>query len=109
MQPMPQPVSGRKNLTLWLMILGYVLVAAAGGIGIYRRNRIIEAQQLKLAESARENDELRRRLKELPAQPPEPQPAAPLEPNSRTPRPSDPSDALTVPEKNTRRLHESVM
>ncbi len=110
MLPMPPSVPARNNITLRLTVLAYVLLLAAAGIAIYRENRVISRQAVQLSQSAKENDELRRRLKEpIPASPaPQAAPPSPA-PYSSTPHaPGSATEALALAEQRAQRFQESL-
>jgi hypothetical protein len=78
----------RKTIPLWFTVVAFLLLLAAAGVAIYRQAHTISGQASQLSERAKENDALRRQLRELSATPTAPAASEPAPaPSSTMPRP----------------------
>ncbi len=107
---MPHSATARNSVTLWLTVAVCVALLAAAGIAIYREYGVIANQAAQLAEHAKENDALRRRVQELSAAPAGPAVSEPAPtPHSAARRESGPTaEALAQAEQRAQRLQESL-
>jgi DNA repair exonuclease SbcCD ATPase subunit len=100
----------RKTIPLWFTVVAFLLLLAAAGVAIYRQAHTISGQASQLSERAKENDALRRQLRELSATPTAPAASEPAPaPSSTMPRPPRSApEALAVAEQRVRELQASL-
>lgn len=109
MLPMPRSTASWKTALLFT-VAAFLLLIAAAGFAICRQARMISGQAAQLSGRARENDALRRKLRELSVAPAPPAAAEPApDRHSGSPRASQsPSEALAAADQHARQLQESL-